>query len=179
MSRSPAPWLAIVVLLPLAGACDQDCDNPQRLDGTYRVWSNVVTHTPEPEALDPEYPVEDIFYNGLSEWSLKYFPARAAFDLALGGSQYSASFVQDSSNCNAFELSFGAAEDTVFVTPDGTIHEFQWAGDLVYFGSHIGGTFSYEATWSNALSGAQGHVTATGELTGTKVTDDSDTGAVF
>ena len=169
MQRS---FLLVFALMaaPLAGGCDPDCDNPSRLDGRHSVWSNVVEHTPAADAIPGEYPVGDIFYNGHSEWRLRYVQNQRAFDLELDEQAYQAVFEQDDNNCNAFQLSF----EGVYVSPGGTQHTFTWDGDLVYFGSHMGGTFEYASDWSDVATSTSGHVWTVGELRSS--TTGSDTG---
>jgi hypothetical protein len=159
-----------LVLAPLAVGCDPDCDNPSRLDGRHSVWSNVVEHTPAAQAIPDEYPVYDIFYNGHSEWRLRYVQNQRAFDLVLDDQAYQASFRQDPDNCNAFSLSF----EGVYVSSGGTQHDFRWDGDLVYFGTHMGGTFEYSSDWTDVGTSTAGHVWTVGELRSS--TTEGDTG---
>ena len=154
------------------GGCDADCENPKRIDGHYAVWSNVVTHTP----ADPpeDYPADEIFYNGWSEWSLNYVPAHSNFDLDLDAQQYTAAFISSDNSCNRFNLEFSG---TYISATAGVRHDFSWAGDLMYLGSHLNGTFNYTATWQDPETGASGSVDTSGELSGTAVTGDNfDTG---
>ena len=165
---------AILAATALGPACDPDCDDPTRLDGHYRVWSNVVTHTPDIEDLSEAYPADAVFYNGLSDWRLKYIPAQAAFEITLDQQAYLASFVQSDENCNAFALDF----EGNYAAAGGSSHAFAWSGDLVYFGGHVAGTFHYEADWDVPASGdqeaADGHVTSDGELDARSAGDGAD-----
>ena len=154
----------------LFAGCDPDCDNPKRLDGAYAVFSNTIEHTPAADAIPDEYPIGDVFYNGHSSWDFRYIPSAAGFDLTIDGQLFSASFEPSDENCNAFAMGFSGT----YVSQGGGTHDFTWLGDLVYFGSHLGGTFEYSAAWSDVASGTQGHVAATGEMNGTL--GDSDTG---
>lgn len=167
MRRSP---VLIAALLPFTNVgCDPDCDNPNRLNGRHSVWSNVVEHTPLPDAIPDEYPVGDIFYNGHSEWQLRYVQTQRAFDLVLDDQQYHATFRQAPDNCNAFALGF----EGVYVSPGGTQHEFEWKGDLVYFGTHMAGTFEYYSDWNDIATGTGGHVWTTGELRSSSTSGDT------
>ncbi len=159
--------LTCLLSLPLLGGCDSDCDQPARIDGAYNVWSNVVDHTPAASALPAEYPVDEIFYNGRSEWQLKYVPASSSFDLVLDDQAYSADFRQDATRCNAFHLSF----DGTYVSTRGAQHQFTWEGDLVYFGTHIGGTWGYSSDWTDPATSTQGHIVAVGEMNGNVSSD--------
>ena len=169
--RSSVPSiLSLGLAVSLATGCDPDCDNPDRLDGLHNVWSNVVEHTPLPGAIPDSYPVEEIFYNGHSEWRLRYVQNQRAFDLELDGQQYTATVSKDPDNCNAFDMAFNG----VYVSPSGTQHQFDWNGQLVYFGIHLGGTFVYESDWTDVGTGTGGHVWTRGELRAS--TTDADTG---
>ncbi len=160
----------LVALAPvLALGCDPDCDNPNRLDGLHNVWANVVEHTPSPGAIPEEYPVDEIFYNGHSEWRLRYVQNQRAFDLELDGQQYRADYRKNPDNCNAFDLAF----EGVYVSPSGAQHSFEWKGDLVYFGTHMGGTFEYISDWSDIATSTAGHVWTVGELRSTSSTGDT------
>ncbi len=168
MTRSVAQMaLLLVASAQLAAGCDPDCDNASRLDGLHNVWSNVVEHTPAAEAIPSEYPTSEVFYNGHSEWRLRYVQAQQTFDVEVDGQQYSASFQQDSDNCNAFLMAF----DGVYVSDSGTQHRFGWSGDLVYFGTHMGGTFEYSADWTDVSTSTSGHVWTEGELRSTTTND--------
>ncbi len=159
--RTPALGFLIFGVAPLlAAGCDPDCDNPDRLDGLHDVWSNVVEHTPAPGAIPDSYPVDEIFYNGHSEWRLKYVQNQRAFDLELDGQRYTATYRKEDDNCNAFRLGF----EGVYVSPSGTQHAFQWSGDLVYFGIHMGGTFEYVSDWTDITTDTAGHIWTVGEL---------------
>ena len=150
------PALAALSLL----GCDPDCDNPSRLNGLHNVWSNVVEHNPAPDAIPEEYPVSEIFYNGHSEWQLRYVQAQRSFDVDIDGQKYSADFAQDDDNCNAFTLDLAGT----YISAGGTSHDFVWSGDMVYFGTHMGGTFAYESSWTDVNSSTSGHVRTRGEL---------------
>lgn len=164
---NPSPLVLGPLLVVLATGCDPDCDNPSRLNGGHNVWSNVVEHTPPANAIPEEYPVSDVFYNGHSEWSLRYVQAQRSFDIEVDGQKYDASFRQDADNCNAFSMAF----EGVFVSQSGTQHTFSWSGDLVYFGTHMGGTFEYEAAWADFGTDTSGQVWTVGELRSTTAED--------
>jgi hypothetical protein len=59
----------------------------------------------------------------------------------------------------------------VFVSPGGTEHDFAWQGDLVYFGTHLGGTWVYESDWEDLGTDTRGHVWSRGELRSTTTGD--------
>ncbi|MFH1469833.1 MAG: hypothetical protein ABIO70_35950 [Pseudomonadota bacterium] len=154
-------------MLPALCACDPDCGDPSRMDGRHRVWSNVVEHSPPVDSVPEEYPATEIFYNGYSEWHMRYVASQHAFDLGVDDQKYSATYTRDPENCNAFQLAFGG----VFVTASGARHDFSWAGDLVYFGNHLGGTWEYTSDWSDPATSGSGYVQASGELRATSADD--------
>ena len=163
---SPVRSLLLLALPALCG-CDPDCGEPSRLDGLHRVWSNVVEHDPPVDSVPAEYPAEEVFYNGYSEWRLRYVASQRSFDLEVDGQKFSAAFSDDPENCNAFGLAFSG----VYVTSSGTQHGFLWEGDLLYFGNHLGGTWSYRSDWDDAATDTAGHVEADGELHSTTAGD--------
>lgn len=170
MPKPCVTYATAFVLVLAAQGCDSDCDNPARLDGHYAVWSNVISH--DPEEMPEGYNVREIFYNGWSEWTLKYIPAQESYDLVLDGQNYTASYTANDDNCNHFGLD---AKGT-YATAGGSRHTFKWAGDLMYYGSHLGGTWTYTSTWENPDTGDSGEVSARGEMTGTVVEGGYETG---
>jgi len=156
--------------LALAQGCNADCDNPERLEGHYAVWSNTVQHNPS--EIPEGYPVKDIFYNGWSEWTLSFVPGQEAFDLVLDGEPFTAAYTPADDNCNHFALTFRGT----YTTSNGTLSDLQWKGDLMYYGSHIGGTWTYASTWENPDTLDSGEIAATGEMTGALSQGGYDTG---
>lgn len=169
-------WRATPVLLLLAVAaagCDSDCDDPSRLNGRYATFSNISTPLDQVtgESVD-SYPWKHVFINGWSVWELKYIPKNSSFQVYVDEQPYTASFTPDANNCNSFELKFKGT----YTADDGSAHQFKWDGALAYFGTHIGGTFTWQDDWSGADGGSgsisipEGEVTAnlrTGENTDT------------
>ncbi len=173
--------LAAVALFALgAVACDADCDSPERLDGNWIVWSNVTATADQMSGTNVEdYPLTDVFFNGWSEWNLKYLPSKSAFQLSVDGQPYEASYTEAAESCNSFAMGFGGT-----YTTDTTDHVFEWTGDLSYQGSHIGGTWSYSDEWTGSDSDGgtiEGSITVpSGDLNANvpgSATDFSDTGS--
>jgi hypothetical protein len=170
----------LALLLPLlaaaAAGCDADCRDAKRMDGTYAVWSTVTSTTEEivGENLE-EYPFEEVgLINGWSTWKLTYVPSNSTFQMEIDGQPFTGDVLISDENCNAFNLSFTG----VYETEVGTTHTLLWNGNLVYMGDHLGGTWTYNETWTG------GGVTGTlivpqGEFNGNiegSTADFSDTG---
>jgi hypothetical protein len=139
--------------LLLASGCDAECDEPGRIDGEYAAFSNAatdgwsITGFSDDETDEQIVLLDGIFANGWSEWELKYIPGKTDFQLELDGQPYTADYVQNETTCNSFLLSFSGS----YTTDVNSLHEFSWEGDLSYFGSHLGGTYSYTDSWTQTL----------------------------
>ena len=98
----------------------------------------------------------DVFANGRSEWELKYIPGNTSFQLSLDDQPFTASYTQDTDACNSFLLKFSGT----YTTEVDSIHQFSWEGELSYFGTKLGGTFSYTDDWTQTIQqddGSGGH----------------------
>jgi len=165
---------AIALISGLLGGCSFPCDPATRLDGSYAVWMHTVTHQPAPPFTD--YPSYQVFYNGWSEWDLTYVPAKKAFDLIIDDQTYTADYSTADTGCGSFHLSASG----IYVTTDGSRHDFEWEATLSYYGSHINGTYTYSSDWEYALTAAIGSVEATGEIMSTRIEGQNyDTGFEF
>lgn len=167
-------WLLLCPVLPLLGSCTGDCASPDRLDGSYVLWSNVLRHDPDPVAED--YPTRDVFYNGYSTWTLGYDPSRSGFEVLIevtrdsdstndvGQQGYSASYFSTDKNCNVFDLDLSGT----FLGEKGSVSEFTWTGTLTSIGSHLGGRWEYTANWSveTEKGTSTGSVETSGEVSG-------------
>lgn len=154
-----SPMRLGLVLLPMAVACDADCDDPSRIDGDYAVWMNI---TAEPSGDNLEgYPAEELFYNGQSRWSLKYNPSKSAFQMSIDGQPFDGKYSQESGACNHFNLD--VAGD--YTTEADTVHSFAWKGTLNFYGETLGGTYNYSDDWVSNTSADSGSITIkSGEL---------------
>jgi len=139
--------LLVPAILMTVFGCDVDCDDVNRIDGFYAVWSNSAT---TPDAFTGQnlnldvYPFEEMFFNGWSEWDMEYVPSDKLFRLKINDQPYQALYSQDPDNCNAFTLDIQGT----YVTDIDSTHSFTWKGNLAYFGAHLGGAFSYEDSWT-------------------------------
>jgi hypothetical protein len=158
--------------LALAG-CDADCDNPSRIDGEYAMWSNITSSESEVSGDNTDdFPLEEVFINGWSEWDLKYIPSQGAVQLDINGQPFDATYQQEIENCNQFSMSISGD----YTTEVNSIHSFEWNGDMRYMGTHLSGTWNYSDSWSNNSDGTSGSLSVpAGELTA-NLKDDGDTG---
>ena len=142
--------------------CDPECDDTARINGDYIVnsHSSVTSNQVTGENLE-NYPYDDIFVNGWSNWTLEFVPGRQAFQVTLDDQAFEAAYTQDPDNCNAFGLEMSGT----YITDEGTTHDFSWSGDLVYLGVKLRGTFTYTDAWSDPASGEVGSISIpAGEL---------------
>lgn len=172
---SPLPTLVGALVLPLgATGCNPECDPASRLDGRYAAWSHSAgdVSTISGKNLD-DYPYTAVFFNGWSEWSLAYIAAQRAFELSIDEQPYIANYTEvPGGSCNDFVLDFGGT----YVSERGTTHDFEWQGELLYFGTHIGGTFGYSDTWRDPATDDEGSIVVPeGEITANLVTGSEDT----
>jgi hypothetical protein len=166
--------LLAILASALMGGCQKECESPGRLDGRYVLFSNVVTHDPDP--IQEGYPSRDVFYNGYSTWNLEYDPGRIGFNLLMevtrqveqetvtSSQPYFAAHASADTNCNVFDLEFSGT----YRGPQDSTHEFSWRGTLTSIGTFLGGEWVYEADWSAVGDGAPvtGSVTSKGEIRG-------------
>jgi len=157
----------------VSSGCDADCEEPNRIDGSYAVWSTVTGGEEGYTGQNTEdYPWDGVFFNGWSEWELTYVPSKTAFQLEINGQPYTADYTQDETQCNTFLLNF----DGEFVSSTDTAHSFEWLGDLRYYGTHLGGTFQYSDLWAGLSDDNAGSVeVSTGEMTA-NLREEGDTG---
>ena len=122
-----------LLLLPLAVACDVDCEDPTEANGTYAVFANVITWEVTNEDAFPSYMSPA---NGFTEWSLG-FPVREGgpVEVTIDGQPFVATATTDDTVCGAFSLDF---EGTYTSTRDST-HAFAASGDFAVFGPQLVG----------------------------------------
>lgn len=141
--------VALLAISALAAACDADCGDPARMDGAWSTWSNVTdASTVTGENLE-DYPFEEALFNGWTDWQLKWVPGAKSFQLAVDEEPFTATYAEEASSCNAFNLDFSGTWETA----EGTRHDFRWEGNLRYYGDELGGTFSYADEWYTSGSG--------------------------
>ncbi|MDP6932219.1 MAG: hypothetical protein QGG40_04845 [Myxococcota bacterium] len=146
MARLPLTLSPLILLL----GCDPDCETPARINGEYAVLSTISAVSASTTGTD--YPFDAVFFNGWSEWELKYIPSQKGFQIYIDDQPFSASFEQSAENCNNFTMSI----EGDYTSSEGNIHSFGWDANLTYFGTHLGGIFTYSDTWSSSDGSATG-----------------------
>jgi uncharacterized lipoprotein NlpE involved in copper resistance len=145
--------LCLGLLVTLMG-CKNECDTPARINGSYAVNTEISSAgTITGDNLDA-YPEGATFLKGWSEWDLQYQPAQIEVDIDINGQSYTADYLEDPTSCNAFGLSFVGT----WLAEGGTLHNFEWVGDLHYVGTHLEGDFSYSDSWSDPATGEAGTI---------------------
>lgn len=145
------------LLLWLLACADDSCPEVSRLDGGWAVYSEGAAATSSGSNAG-NFPWEDIFVEGWSEWDLAWVAGRGDFDLDIDGQPFVASYTPDELDCDAFTLSF----DGRWLGEGGTSHELVWTGVLTRAGSHFDGTFSLEDDWSDPVAGQEGTLSLQG-----------------
>ena len=196
-----------VLLLGLFG-CDADCEDLDRMNGTYAVWHQVgnspMEGTASPLTLSEGFPTEELFVNGWTRWKLTYQSASNGVAVAMTdvlepsdtpGEEPVFSAVEmvgtmnmDGENCNVVDVAIeddypASRTDGDGATLSQDTHTFKYTARLVFYGDQLSGTFTYTGAFSGTApdgTSASGEITgATGAIIATRQTDaDFDTGFV-
>lgn len=157
--------LASALLLP---ACDADCADGTRVNGTYRVESNVsdddwvVTGWEDGPMTDESDHLMGLFVNGSATWDLRQLSASDALRVTIDGQAFEAALSTAEDNCNRLELEM---EGSWANPQNGSTHQFLWIADLLWTGDALSGSWSYEDQWT--LEDRTGSVSLpSGELQG-------------
>lgn len=134
--------------LPVLAGCGDRCQDISRIDGPY-----AVLHSPDTSGQG-DYPWEDVFVGGWSEWDLAYVPGNQTFDLVIDEQPFVGTYTADPYDCEAFTLAF----DGTYVGDGGSLHDFSWTGAVVVAGTHLQGTASWTDQWEDPGSGGRGDV---------------------
>lgn len=187
-------------------ACDADCDDPARINGTYAAFHTLlnVQGTPaegdsggdtaeaDAKAAATAEGYDDLSYslfaNGWSRWALTWAPATGSLNISMTDARERMGDPgvvdgQTFSWSGALTESadncnaFDLALQGQFTTSSGTIHNFQYTSALSWQGEGMAGTFTY-ADGYTATDGSAGAIDgATGEVILVLQTDDAfDTG---
>ncbi|HJN73307.1 MAG TPA: hypothetical protein QGF58_05165 [Myxococcota bacterium] len=162
----------MTVLLGLL-ACSNECTDASRIAGTYSVFSSVSNHDNPEDSVMPTYAP---FYNGEREWQLTYVGANSTFRILIEGQEFSAKYVPDSDNCNAFTLKTVGTDWTSDNTTLGDTgaqfsdHDVAWNANIIWQGDELSGIYSAVDTWQTS-AGDSGVLTVDGTLSGRLVTD--------
>lgn len=200
------PAIALLSFPFLLAGCDADCEDFDRMDGTYAVWQ-AINNSAESGAATPltisaGYPTQELFINGWTRWKISYQASNGGLNIVMtdvlektdlpgevkvfSAVPLSGTMKADDSNCNVFDIkiedSYEAElsdKEGVFVTQN--VHSFLYDAHLVYYGDHLSGTFTYSDSFSGMdHDGAamEGKIEGvTGSFIGTlKSDDDFDTG---
>jgi hypothetical protein len=136
-------------LLPLLTACQTDCDDFGRFDGDWVAWSHdssgeaAVTGYDGDELEEAQAIAAATFANGGRTWTLQYVPNSEALRVKLDGQAWDGKFTPEPDNCNIFALTFGGE----YGSDRGSVHSFEWSGQLTFLGDQLNGTFSYADSW--------------------------------
>lgn len=172
--------LILTFALP-ALACDPDCANSARVNGSYAMWHTVTTPV-EDLSMDIDYPSYLVFINGWSKWDVAYQSSDSSANISVKDvgerylnfneespveQTYGAEMKASDDNCNVFDFKMTG----VFQTTSNTTHDFTYTAQLVFLGDHLSGSFTYEDTYtgtdadgapiSGGISGASGEVSGT------------------
>lgn len=145
------------VLPGLASACGDRCPELSRIDGGWAVES-TVDHASASGNNTGSYPWDDIFIEGYALWDLTYVPANEEFRLDLDGQPYTVAVTPDAADCDAFAFAF----DGIWLPDSGIKHTFSWTGDLKIAGVHWQGSFAFEDSWTDNVSGDSGTLSVDG-----------------
>ena len=174
-----------LLALPFLGACNSECGDPTRVNGTWAVFHQVVNIPVDDEAsVDAGYPSYEMFVNGWSRWDLTWSAAGnvtlAITDAAEAQGTYGEGGKQSflgtmnaaEGNCNTMQLAFAGD----FVTASATTHAFDYLADLTFTGDQLSGTFAYTDTWTATGEDGGGLAGANGQMRAALQTDGFDTG---
>lgn len=149
----PIGLLGTAVFLVTTG-CGSDCDDGTRLDGEWSVSARVVSDTWQITGFDTENAdsetatgerleqaelLNQLPVNGTRTWTLNRNGESDEYTLRIDGQEYTARLIPESTSCNLFDASFAGSWDG----PDGSVHNFKFAGQLTFLGDAITGEWKY------------------------------------
>lgn len=141
----------------LVGCGGERCPEVSRLDGAWAVFLEVDTTTASGSNAG-NFPFDDVFVGGWSEWDLTYLPSREEFQLEVDGQPFVATYTADEVDCQAFTLSF----DGRYLGEQGSTHDFSMAAHLTQAGVHMDGEFDFDDTWEDPVEDRSGTLSAPG-----------------
>lgn len=159
--RAGVPGVLTVLVLG-AGCGGERCPEISRLDGGWAIYLEV-----DPASASGNnsgnFPWEDMFVGGWSEWDLEYLPSREEFQLEVDGQPFVASYVPDAVDCETFTLAF----DGRYLGEQGSTHDFTFTSTLTQAGVHMDGSFALDDAWEDSAEGSTGTLTVSnGVFTG-------------
>lgn len=178
----------LALLVIMLTACDTDCEDASRINGTYATWHTVLNSSDVDKSEG--YPSYQMFFNGWSKWDITWQSSGGGLqaditDVAeLQGDMntlgepatqtFSGKLTSADDNCNVFVMDLeGNFETTV-----GTNHTFVYHSDLVFMGDHLSGTFTYDDSYTGADDTSGEIANVKGEVSGTMQDDTFDTGFI-
>ena len=158
---------ALLVALMAAGCGGERCPEVSRLDGGWAIYLEVDTSTVSGNNAG-NFPWEDVFVGGWSEWDLAYLPSREEFQLDIDGQPFVATYTADAVDCQTFTLAF----DGRYLGDEGSTHDFVFSGVLTQAGVHMDGEFTFDDTWEDPVRDTSGSLAVpSGVFTGNVRTD--------
>ena len=140
--------LPAVLFLP---GCDADCADSTRLNGTYRLESNVsaddweVSGWEDGPMIDETEHLMGLFVNGTSTWEVRELPSSGNLLLTIDGQGFEAAMSTAEDNCNRLDLEMEGSWNN---PENGALHQFVWMADLLWSGDALSGSWSYEDQWT-------------------------------
>ena len=189
-------------------ACDADCEDLDRMNGTYAVWHQVGNSPMEgvdsPLTISEGYPTQELFINGWTKWKLTYQSSSNGVAIAMTDVLESSdtpgeekpfeavemvgTMTMTEDNCNVVDIAIkddyaASRTDGEGVTLSNNTHQFDYTAHLVFYGDQLSGTFTYGGSFSGTApdgTSASGEMSgATGSVIATRKSDtDFDTGFV-
>ncbi len=142
--------LSLIFAVLVLPGCDADCADGNRLNGTYRVESNVsaddwgVTGWEDGPMIAETEHLMGLFANGTSTWELRNLPASGGLLVTIDGQGFEAALTAAEDNCNRL----GVEMEGAWTNPEnGALHDFVWLADLLWSGDALSGSWSYEDQW--------------------------------
>lgn len=169
----------MLVFALLLTACDADCDDPARINGTYAVFHDVLNASGDAAADSGDaakaagsatvdgydgytYPV---LVNGWSRWDITWSKATGKLKInatdakeamgdpgAVDGQAFtwSGDLTPQEDNCNAFDLTAAGQ----YTSSDDAAHSFEYSATLSWRGDGLAGTYTYSDGFTTTDGGA-------------------------
>ncbi|MBM4368631.1 MAG: hypothetical protein FJ102_20630 [Deltaproteobacteria bacterium] len=182
----------MIALLIALVACDADCNKPNRVNGTYAVFHDVLNMSTDGAAKAASATVEgydDVSYsalvNGWWRWDLTYEAASDSVNITaidvrermgdpaeVDGQSvtWTGSFVAHEDNCNSFDMKLNGT----WTSSQDTIHAFKYESTVSWSGDGFAGDYTYSDTYTvgdgveseGGITGASGDVIAVLQVEG-------------
>ena len=152
-----------IALLALASGCGGvDCGSPSQIDGTYAMFTNVLTYDGTNLEAFPSY---ESPANGWAPWVISWGKtSQADVIVEIDDQEFAGSGTWDPVECGNFTLDFAG----LYVSEVGTQHQFTSTGQYLWFTDSIEGVWDYAEDWTN-LASETGTFTTNGQVSGSIV----------